>query len=60
MKTIYRHKTGFQDGTKYLEVDGEKVTIVTVHGSKESTAYTPKMCECYVTRGLWVKEVIED
>lgn len=61
MKTIYRHKTGFADGTDRIEVEDGVITLITQAGKRESMpGVWSSLAEQNVEHGSWVKEIVED
>lgn len=61
MKTIYRHKTGFADGTDRIELEDGVITLITQTGKHEPMHNVwLSISEQNVEHGSWVKEVVED
>lgn len=60
MKTIYKHKTGFADGTDRIELENGVVTAYLKTGKREILPNIgEQFCEEAVAGGNWTKEVVE-
>ena len=61
VKTIYRHKTGFVDGTDRIELKDGVITLITKTGKREPMHDVwSSLAEQNVEHGSWTKEIIED
>ena len=49
----FRHVDGFQDGTKYIEINGDKSFIVGTVATEASDIFPLDKCLSFVARGDW-------
>lgn len=60
MKTIYRHKLGFRDGTDRIEIEnGIAVAVLNTGKTEPLTLGWDQLAESFVERGTWKKEVVQ-